>query len=175
MDKRSVLRAFFRLVNRFIVVPAFHSGLGRIMPRSLTGDIMVLGTAGRKTGMIRYTPVSYARIGPKIYCYQGKEMKGQWYLNLLANPEVEVLLPSGLFFGRGEAVSDTAEKLQAIRRILKGSGLYSTLYGFDPATATDEVVREKTKDIPVVRITLDHKFSTKAHAKHLDSTGGLWR
>ena len=116
---------------------------------------MVLGIAGRKTGMIRYTPVSYARIGPKIYCYQGKEMKGQWYLNLLANPEVEVLLPSGLFSGRGEAVSDTAEKLQAMRQILKGSGLNSSMYGFDPEAATDEVVREKTKDIPVVRITLD--------------------
>ena len=155
MDKRSVLRAFFRFVNRFIVVPVFQSGLGRIIPTSLTGDIMVLGTAGRNTGMIRYTPVSYARIGSKIYCYQGKEMRGQWYLNLLANPEVEVLLPGGLFSGYGEAVNDTAEKLQAMRQILKGSGLNSSMYGFDPAAATDEVVREKIKDIPVVRITLD--------------------
>jgi len=154
MNKRSVLRAFFRLVNQFIVVPAFQSGLGRIIPNSLTGDIMVLGIAGRKTGMTRYTPVSYARIGPKIYCYQGKEMKGQWYLNLLANPEVEVLLPSGIFSGHGEEVSDTAEKLQAMRQILKGSGLNSSLYGFNPATATDEVVLEKTKDISVVCITL---------------------
>jgi deazaflavin-dependent oxidoreductase (nitroreductase family) len=162
MDRRSVLRAFFRVVNRFIVVPAFHSGLGRIIPNSLTGDIMVLGIAGRRTGIIRYTPVSYARIGPKIYCYQGKEMKGQWYLNLLANPEVEVLLPSGLFSGHAEAVSDDAEKLQAMRQILKGSGLNSSMYGFDPAAATDDVVREKIKDIPVVRITLD---SNAAKAK----------
>jgi hypothetical protein len=155
MDKKSVLRAFFRLVNRFIVVPAFQSGLVRIIPNFLTGDIMVLGIAGKKTGMIRYTPVSYARIGPKIYCYQGREMKGQWYVNLLANPKVEVLLPSGLFFGRGETVNDTAEKLQAMRQILKGSGLNSSMYGFDPATAMDAVVWEKIKDIPVVRITLN--------------------
>ena len=50
MDKRSVPRAFFRLANRFIVVPAFQYGLGRIIPKSLTGDIMVLGIASRKTG-----------------------------------------------------------------------------------------------------------------------------
>ena len=155
MDKRSVLRAFFRFVNRFIVVPAFRSGWGRIISNSLTGDIMVLRIAGRKTGKILYTPVSYARIGPNIYCYQGKETKGQWYLNLLANPEVEVLLPTGRFSGRGEEVSDTAEKLQAIRQILLGSGLNRSMYGFDPKVATDEVVRERIGDIPVVRIRLD--------------------
>jgi deazaflavin-dependent oxidoreductase (nitroreductase family) len=155
MDKRSVLRAIFRFVNRFIVVPAFQRGLGRIISNPLTGDIMVLGILGRKTGKIRYTPVSYARIGEKIYCYQGKEMKGQWYLNLLANPEVEVLLPNGRFSGHWEEVSDRAEKLQAIRQILKGSGLNRSMYGFDPVAAPDEVVGEKTKGMPVIRITLD--------------------
>lgn len=117
---------------------------------------MVLRIAGRKTGKILYTPVSYARIGPNIYCYQGKETKGQWYLNLLANPEVEVLLPNGRFSGRGEVVSDTTEKLQAIRQILLGSGLNRSMYGFDPKAATDEVVWERIGDIPVVRIRLDH-------------------
>jgi len=155
MDRRSVLRAFFRLVNRFIVVPAFQRGLGRIISNSITGDIMVLGIAGRKTGKIRYTPVSYARIGPRIYCYQGKEMKGQWYLNLVANPDIEVLLPKGCFSGHGEEVRDTAEKVQAMRQILLGSGLNSSMYGFDPVTAGDEVVRETTRDISVVRITRD--------------------
>jgi deazaflavin-dependent oxidoreductase (nitroreductase family) len=155
MDTRSVLRAFFRSVNRFIVVPAFKRGWGRIISNSLTGDIMVLGIAGRKTGKIRYTPVSYARRGLKIYCYQGKEMKGQWYLNILANPEVEVLLPEGRFSGRGEEIHDTTEKLQAIRQILLSSGLNRSMYGFDPRTAADDVVWEKTKDIPVLRIWLD--------------------
>jgi deazaflavin-dependent oxidoreductase (nitroreductase family) len=161
MDKRSVLRAIFRFVNRFIVVPAFQRGLGRIISNPLKGDIMVLGILGRKTGKIRYTPVSYARIGERVYCYQGKEMKGQWYLNLLANPEVEVLLPSGRFSGHGEEVSDPTEKLKAMRQILKGSGLNSSMYGFDPVAAPDEVVHEKTRDMPVVRITLD---STKPDA-----------
>jgi hypothetical protein len=158
MDKRSVQRAFFRFINRFIVVPAFQKGWGRIISNSLTGNIMVLGIAGRKTGRIRYTPVSYAWIGPEIYCYQGKEMKGQWYLNLLAHPEIEVLLPEGRFSGRGEEVHDSAEKLQAIRQILLCSGLNHSMYGFDPKAAADEVVREKTGDMPVIRIRLDSSF-----------------
>jgi hypothetical protein len=155
MDKRSILRLFFRFVNRFVVVPAFQMGLGRVISNPLTGQIMVLGIAGRKTGKIRYTPASYARIGESVYCYQGRETKGRWYLNLLANPRVEVLLPAGRFSGRGEEVFDTAEKLQAMRLLLKGSGLSRSMYGFDPETAADEVVMQKTGDMHVMRIKLE--------------------
>lgn len=155
MDKRSVLRAFFRLINRFVVVPAFQIGWGRLISNPITGDVMVLGTRGRRTGRIRYTPVSYARMGPNIYCYQGKEMKGQWYLNLLADPKIEVLLPEGRFSGHGEEIHNGAEKLKAIRQILLGSGLNRSMYGFDPGAASDEVVLEKTRCMPVIRIGLD--------------------
>jgi hypothetical protein len=155
MEKRSVLRAFFRLINRFIVGPAFQLGWGRIISNSLTGDVMVLGIKGRRTGKIRYTPVSYARMGPNIYCYQGREMKGQWYLNLLANPKIEVLLPEGRFSGHGEEIHNGAEKLKAIRKILLASGLNRSMYGFDPETAADDVVLEKTRGMPVIRIRLD--------------------
>jgi deazaflavin-dependent oxidoreductase (nitroreductase family) len=155
MDKRSVLRAFFRLINRFIVVPAFQVGWGRVISNFITGDVMVLGITGRRTGKIRYTPVSYARMGTDIYCYQGREMKGQWYLNLLANPRVEVLLPVGRFSGHGEEIHNSTEKLKAIRQILLGSGLNRTMYGFDPEAASDDEVQEKTRGIPVIRIKLD--------------------
>ena len=155
MEKRSVLRAFFRLINRFIVVPAFQLGWGRIISNPITGDVMVLGIAGRRTGKIRYTPVSYARMGQNIYCYQGREMKGQWYLNLLANPKIEVLLPEGRFSGHGEVIQERAEKLKAIRKILLGSGLNRSMYGFDPETTADEEVQEKTRGMPVIRIRLD--------------------
>jgi hypothetical protein len=155
MEKRSVLRALFRLINRFIVVPAFQLGWGRIISNSITGDVMVLGITGRRTGKMRYTPVSYARMGPNIYCYQGKEMKGQWYLNLLGSPKIEVLLPEGRFSGKGEEVSDPREMMRAIRLILLGSGLNRSMYGFDPETASDEEVQEKTRGMPVIRIRID--------------------
>ena len=154
MDQRSLLRAVFRIVNRFIVVPGFKIGLGRFISNPLTGNIMVLGIRGKKTGKIRYAPVSFARRDDKVYCYQGKETRGQWYLNIQAHPDVEVLLPQGRFSGRAEELLDGPERLKALRMLLQGSGLSRSMYGFDPAKAPDEVLEEKTRGIPVIGIAL---------------------
>ena len=113
---------------------------------------MVLKTIGRKTGKVRYTPVSYALIDENIYCYQGRHLKGKWYLNILANPQVEVFLPDRLLTGYAQEVRDPKEAALAIRQILKGSGLGSFLYGFNPFTATDDVLSKKIQGIPVIRI-----------------------
>ena len=157
INKRQLLRAFFRVINSFLIVPAYQNGLGKVIAK-LAGDIMVLGIIGRKTGKTRYTPVSYARLGKLLYCYQGRETKGQWYLNLLANPHVAVLLPEGSFSGHGEEVRDASERLEAMRALLKGSGLNSTMYGFDPMTAPDDVVLENTEGIHVIRIRIDQRL-----------------
>jgi len=157
MDEKYLSRTFFKFLNRYIVVPAFKRGFGKFISNPLTGRIMVLETIGRKTGKIRYTPVSYALIDESIYCYQGRHLKGKWYLNILANPEVELLLPSRLLIGYAEEVSDPKEASQAIRQILKGSGLGGFIYGFNPFTVTDNVLQKKTKGIPVIRIKPKHR------------------
>ena len=130
-------------------------GLGRFISNPFTGNIMVLKIRGRKTGKIRYAPVSFARRDEKVYCYQGKETRGQWYLNLLAHPQVEVLLPQGRFSGRAEQLPQGPERLMALRMLLQGSGLSRSMYGFDPAEAPDEVLEEKTRGIPVISIALN--------------------
>jgi deazaflavin-dependent oxidoreductase (nitroreductase family) len=155
LDKRGFLRRFFFIVNRLIVVPGFQMGLGRIISNPITGNIMVLGIRGRRTGKMRYTPVSYARQDGMVYCYQGRETRGQWYLNILAHPEVEVLLPQGRFSGRAEQVAEGQKRLEAMRLLLKGSGLNRSMYGFDPAKSSDEVLAEKVDGIPVIRVVLD--------------------
>ena len=158
MDQRSLLRAVFRIVNRFIVVPGFKMGLGRFISNPLTGNVMVLGIRGRKTGKIRYAPVSFARRDEKVYCYRGRETKGQWYLNILAHPQVEVILPQERFTGRAEQLPEGAERLKALRMLLQGSGLSRSMYGFDPAEASDQELEEKTGDIPVIRIRLEEQM-----------------
>lgn len=155
MDRRGLLRAVFLVVNRLIVVPMFRMGLRRFISNPLTGNIMVLGIQGRKTGKIRYTPVSFARQDEKVYCYQGKETRGQWYLNILAHPQVEVLLPRERFFGRAEELPEGPERLEALRMLLQGSGLSRSMYGFDPAEASDQELEEKTRGIPVIGIALN--------------------
>lgn len=134
------------------MVPAFQRNLGRFISNPITGNIMVIKTRGRRTGKIRYTPVYHALIGDNIYCYQGKHLTGQWYLNVLANPDVEVLLPGGTLKGLAEEVNDPKEAAIAIRQILKGSGIWAFLYGFNPYTIKDEVLEKKVQGIPVIRI-----------------------
>lgn len=151
------------------MVPAFRVGLGPFIGNPFTGYIMVLKTVGRKTGKTRYAPMNYAIMDGQVYCHQGGHLKGVWYLNLKANPKVEVLLPSGTLAGFGEAVTDPDESLRAIRNILKSSGFGFYVYGFNPFTASDKVVREKTKDVSVVRITPVGIGSGAA-----DFGGGLW-
>ncbi len=153
MNSRILSRALFRYANRFIVVPVFKLGFGRLISNPLVGQIMVLKFKGKWTGKIYYTPVSYAVIDGKIYCYQGKRFRGQWYLSLMANPDVEILLPGGHMLGLAEEVKDSREREAAMRQILKSSGLGSFVYGFNPNTASDKLIREKTRGIPVVRIT----------------------
>ncbi|MDD1732073.1 MAG: nitroreductase family deazaflavin-dependent oxidoreductase [Methanothrix sp.] len=111
-------------------------GLGSLISNPITGKIMVLGIRGRRTGKMRYTPVS-------------------WYLNILAHPQVEVLLPQGRFTGRAEEVGEGPERLEAMRLLLQGSGLSRSMYGFDPATASDDLLAEKTRGIPVIGIRVD--------------------
>jgi deazaflavin-dependent oxidoreductase (nitroreductase family) len=154
MHTKSIQRTFFRILNRYFVVPAFKRGLGKFVSNPVTGRIMVLKTIGRKTGKIRYTPVNYALIDGSIYCYQGRHLKGKWYLNTLANPRVEMLLPGRLLVGIAEEVRDPKEAAIAILQILKSSGLGGFIYGFNPFTIDDSELETKTRGIPVFRIKI---------------------
>jgi hypothetical protein len=157
MNRKLLYRALFRYFNRFIVVPAFKAGLGKFFSNPLTGQVMVLKFRGRRTGKVYHTPVSYASINGKIYCYQGKRLKGQWYLSLMANPEVEIILPDGHLFGFAEEVKDSREREIAMGQILRSSGLGGFIYGFNPFAASDKLIQEKTRDIQVMRITLQKR------------------
>lgn len=143
---------FFRLLNGFFVVPAFRIGLGRIVSNSVTGRVMVLIVKGRKTGKTRYTPVGYAIINGKIYCYRGERSQGAWYLNILAEPHMEVMLPEGRIRGHAEEVTNDDEKFAALRQILKNGGLSGFIYGFNPWTVEEDVLRERLRGVSVICI-----------------------
>lgn len=152
MNTKSLQRAVFRIANRYIIVPAFMKGFGRFVSNPVLGQIMVLKTTGRKTGKIRYTPVNYTEIDRSIYCYQGRHLKGAWYLNILANPRVEAILPGAHMAGYAELVTDPEERVHIIRQILKSAGLGGFVYGFNPSTVSEDELKRKTAGIHVVRI-----------------------
>jgi len=146
------LRRLFHFFNQAFMVPAFRLGLGPFIGNPFTGYIMVLKTIGRKTGQARYTPVNYALLDGHIYCVRGLGKGSHWYRNLWAHPEIEVILPGSLVTGLAAEVTDPTESLAALRQIFKNAGLASFFLGFNPLTAPEARVREKTKDLPVVRI-----------------------
>ncbi|HBY92456.1 MAG: nitroreductase family deazaflavin-dependent oxidoreductase [Ardenticatenaceae bacterium] len=147
-----LVRRFFRLLNRFFMVPVFRLGLGPMMVNPFSGYIMLLKTIGHKTGKVRYAPVNYAILDGNVYCLAGWGQIAHWYRNLRAQPAVEVLLPGGALAGLAEEVIDPDESLRALRQVLKNGGFAGFFLGCNPFTAADEVLREKSGGVPVVRI-----------------------
>ena len=148
----SAMRAVFRLLNRFFMVPVFRLGLGPLMVNPLTGYIMVLRTIGHKSGKVRYVPVNYAVDGGCIYCLAGFGKSSHWYRNMLADPRVEAILPGGAVFGKAEAVPDPAISLKLGRKILQNAGFAGFFAGVNPLNCTDEQLGNVLKTEILIRI-----------------------
>jgi deazaflavin-dependent oxidoreductase (nitroreductase family) len=142
----------FWFINKFFMVPMFRLGLGPFFGNPLSGYIMVLKVVGRKTGKIRFAPVNYAIHNGNIYCISGGRQTSDWYRNLKANPQVEVIMPDGPVFGAVEEVSDAQERHAVMRHVLQNAGFAGFFEGYNPFTISDEKLRAKSADIPVLRI-----------------------
>ncbi len=145
-------RRSFSLFNKLFMVPMFRLGFGPFMGNQVTGYIMVLKTVGRKTGKVRYSPVSYAIYKGNVYCMAGWGRIADWYRNMSVTREAEVILPSGPIFGRVEDVTDLEERRIILRKILQNAGFAGFFEGFNPFTTTDEELLRKTADLPLLRI-----------------------
>ncbi|MBT7189187.1 MAG: nitroreductase family deazaflavin-dependent oxidoreductase [Anaerolineae bacterium] len=165
----NILRLIFRLLNKFFMIPVFKLGLGPFMGNPISGYIMVLKTIGHKSGLTRYAPVNYAILDGNIYCLSGFGKLAHWYKNLAANPNIEMILPSATLLGKAATVMDADEWLRATRQILKNGGFAGFLAGYNAWTITDEELREKGKDMVVIRISPEGIYGGAA-----DPGGKLW-
>lgn len=147
-----MMRRVFKFINKFFMVPLFRLGLGSFIVNPISGYIMVLKTVGRKTGLVRYTPVNYAILDGNIYCMAGFGEQSHWYRNLQEQPKLEVILPSGAIAGIAEDASDSEEFNQIIRQLLKNGGFAGFFAGFNPYSISEAEFREKIKDYPLMRI-----------------------
>ncbi|MBK9714416.1 MAG: nitroreductase family deazaflavin-dependent oxidoreductase [Kouleothrix sp.] len=162
-------RRVLRAINRTLMVPIFRLRLGWLVANPLSGYIMVLKTIGRRSGQARYAPLNYAILGDYVYCAAGWGAASHWYRNLVAHPQVECLLPGRAVSGVAEPVTDPDEAARAVRRLLQSAGFAGFSMGFNPHTATDELLRERTAHLPVVRIRVEGLRSGPA-----DPGGWLW-
>jgi deazaflavin-dependent oxidoreductase (nitroreductase family) len=153
----------------FFMVPLFRLGLGSFVGNPITGYIMVMKTIGRKTGKERYIPVNYAILDGSIYCMAGFGKGTQWYRNLRAQPNIEIIIPSGSLAGVSEDATNSEEAIVVLRKLLKNSGFAGFFAGFNPYTIADTELHEKTKDFPLVRIR-----PTGVGSGAGDAGGWLW-
>jgi deazaflavin-dependent oxidoreductase (nitroreductase family) len=145
------MRRIFWFLNKFFMVPMFRLGFGPFFGNPLTGYIMVMKVIGRKTGKVRFAPVNYAIHKGNVHCISGGRKESDWFRNLLANPEVELMLPGGCVYVRMEEVTAAEERLPITRQILKNAGFAGFFEGYNPFTITDDELAEKSAELPVLR------------------------
>ncbi len=147
------MKIFFKFLNRYFMVPLFRLGLGAVMTNPISGYIMVMKTIGRKSGKVRYVPVNYAIWKGCIYCISGGGASADWYKNLLAHAEIEIIMPGGGIFGRVESPYLGEDRWRIVRQILKNAGFAGFFEGYNPWKIGEAELEKKATDIPVIRIT----------------------
>lgn len=146
-------RQTFRYINKLQLLN-WRMGLGpylSLWPSKL-GQYLVLIHTGRKSGLQRRTPVNFAEIDGDIYVTAGFGHIADWYRNIMANPAIEVWLPTGWYSATAEDVSDAPNRLVLLREVLKGSGFASFAAGIDPYTITDDQLAEVAAAYRLLRI-----------------------
>ncbi|NNJ09237.1 nitroreductase family deazaflavin-dependent oxidoreductase [Chloroflexales bacterium ZM16-3] len=149
------LRQGFRLLNRMMVL-LWRLGLGpslSLVP-AITGRYLVLSHTGRRSGIVRRTPLNYARVGETIYVTAGFGAVSDWYRNILAHPQVEIWLPDGSYAARAEELPDShPQRLALLREVLKGSGFATLLAGINPYTFSDARLARASRFYRLIAIT----------------------
>lgn len=147
------LRHGFKYLNLFMVL-MYRLGFAPLMSAlpPITGRFMVIVSTGRKTGLRRQTPVNFAIVDGELYCTAGFGAVSHWYKNVMANPDVEVWLPTQRYAARAYDISESPDRLTLLREVLKGSGFASFAAGINPYTITDPELSKTAADYRLLHI-----------------------
>jgi deazaflavin-dependent oxidoreductase (nitroreductase family) len=102
--------------------------------------VLLLSTTGRRTGLQRTTPLIYGKHGDSytvVASRGGANLDPGWYLNLVADPEVEVQVLADRFAARARTA--TGEERAALWRAMAESW-----------PAYDDYQAKTKREIPVV-------------------------
>jgi deazaflavin-dependent oxidoreductase (nitroreductase family) len=146
--------SFFKVLNRWFMVPAARAGLGAWVSSPLGGHIVLLRVRGRKSGLVRETPLNYVIQDGSAWVLAGFGPRTEWYRNLLADPDVEIVLP-GREAMAAVAVEITAPVVRArvLPAVMRSTIGPSMASGVNPWTTTDQEVLDDLAWVPLVRLT----------------------
>jgi len=147
-------RRILMVANRLGMIQLHRAGLSAWLGNRLTGYQLLLTTTGRKTGLRRDAPLEYVIADGSAWVAAGYGQRTQWYRNIQADPQVEVLLPGGrAFVGTAEEVLDPAIRERMILALCRATGLPGFLIGANPWTAPAEEILRLVAWVPLIRIT----------------------
>lgn len=147
------LQRGFIVLNGGFIAPLLRLGFGWLIGNPFTGHLMLLRTRGRRTGLLREAPLGYVIRNGFVYCVAGYGEPTPWFRNLLADPDVEVILPTRRFHGRAEPVADPIEWSTAYRALIASFGLVGRSIVGEVRDLDDDALLERHRALPVVRIT----------------------
>lgn len=145
-------RRTFRFLNRWLTVPLLRSGLGAWLGTPIGGWILLLRVRGRRTGLIREVPLSYLIADGSAWVMVGFGHRCDWYRNLVADPEVEVLVPGRCLRCRAEEVVDAETRATIIPALVRATGVPGYMSGCDPYRAPAAEVLRATASVPLIRL-----------------------
>lgn len=147
------LQRGFLVLNGAFMAPALRLGLGRLIGNPVTGHLLLLRTRGRRSGRVREAPLGYILWDGAVFIVAGYGVTTPWYLNLLAEPSVEVFLPGrGPFRGRATPLTDDAEWATAYRALIRSFGTLGRSIAGDIERLSDDMLVAQHRALPVVRI-----------------------
>lgn len=146
------LQRAFTVLNRGFMAPMFRAGLGWTIGNPLTGHVMLLRTHGRRSGVRREAPVGYVIRDGSVYVVAGYGVRTPWYLNLVTNPDVEVLLPTRRFRGTATPVTEPEEWLGAYRALIASFGMLGRAVVGDLRRLDDATLLAEHRALRVIRI-----------------------
>ena len=82
---------------------------GRFAPSALASPMLLLTTTGRRSGLLRTTPVMYVKDGDRFVVTSenfGQERPAAWPLNLMADPAAQVQVGSRVIVCSARLLSD---------------------------------------------------------------------
>ncbi len=168
------LRTAFKALNRCFMVPLHRAGLGAWVSTPIGGYTVLLRVRGRKSGVIRETPLNYLIAAGAVWVLAGFGARTEWYRNLLADPRVEAWLPGRRFAGTAAEELDPRVRACILPALLRSTVLPGSMTGVNPLTAADEAIIKALDWVPLIRVTLDGEWLEPG----ADDPGGsawVWR
>ena len=147
------LRKAFLVLNRWIAAPLIRAGGGPLLTTPVAGSILLLRTTGRKSGLVREAPLGYTVLDGRVVVVAGYGHTAHWFLNAVADPEVEMMLPGARIAGQAEEITEPDERRAAFRTLIQSMGVVGRLTLGDVSGKGDDEVDLLAQAFPILAIT----------------------